>query len=197
MGYALIAGVDEAGRGSLAGPVVAAAVILPQGCRLPGLDDSKRVPAERRTRLADRICDRAIAVAVGVVGVRTVDLLNIHHGACEAMRRAVGALSVFPDIVLVDGRPVRGFAVPQRAIVHGDALCGSIAAASIIAKVARDRLMDHLDDEFPGYGFRSHRGYATPEHFRKLAQLGACAAHRRSFSPVIRSLQGSLGLHVD
>jgi ribonuclease HII len=190
--------VDEAGRGSLAGPVVAAAVILPEGCRIRGLDDSKRVPSPAaRTELAVRICQRAVAVGVGVVGVRSIDRLNIHQGACEAMRLAVGGLSVPPDIVLVDGRPVRGFAMPQRAIVGGDGLCGSIAAASIVAKVTRDRLMDQFEEEFPGYGFGTHRGYGTAQHLERLKRLGVCAAHRRSFRPVARRLQGDLGLELD
>lgn len=198
LGYRLIAGVDEAGRGTLAGPVVAAAVILPERTRLRGLADSKRIPSPaRRASLAAAICEQAVAVGVGVVGVRAIDRLNIHHGACEAMRRAVAALSVRPDIALVDGRSVRGFPVPQRAVVRGDALCGCIAAASVVAKVARDRLMDQLGEEFPGYGFDHHRGYATAEHLQRLAELGVCRAHRRSFAPVMRRLQGVLELQVE
>lgn len=198
LGYRLIAGVDEAGRGPLAGPVVAAAVILPERTRLRGLADSKRISSPvRRARLAAAICERAVAVGLGVVGVRAIDRMNIYQGACEAMRRAVSALSVQPDIALVDGRPVRGLPVPHRAVIKGDALCGSIAAASIVAKVARDRLMDQLAEEFPGYGFHRHRGYATAEHLQRLAELGVCRAHRLSFAPVMRRLQGVLGLQVE
>ena len=197
LGYRLIAGVDEAGRGTLAGPVVAAAVILPERVRLRGLADSKRISSPaRRAALAAAICDQAVAVGVGVVGVRAIERLNIYHSTCEAMRRAVATLSVPADMLLVDGRPVPGFPVPQRAVVKGDARCGCIAAASIVAKVARDRLMDQLAEEFPAYGFRRHRGYATPEHLQKLAELGVCRAHRRSFGPVMRRLQGVLGLEA-
>ena len=197
MGYRLIAGVDEAGRGPLAGPVVAAAVILPERRRLRGLADSKVVRPEARIALAAAICKHAAAVGIGVVGVRAIERANIHQATCEAMHRAVAALSVSPDILLIDGRPVAGFSIPQQAIINGDALCGSVAAASIVAKVARDRLMEQLDEEFPGYGFRRHRGYATGEHLRRLAELGVCSAHRRSFAPVLRRLQGDLELEVE
>jgi ribonuclease HII len=197
MGYQHIAGVDEVGRGPLAGPVVAAAVILPERCRPRGLADSKTLPPQRREALSAAICRSALAVGLGLVGVRAIDRENIHQAACEAMRRAVAALSVPPDIVLVDGRPVAGFRVPHQAVVDGDARCGSVAAASIVAKVARDRLMEQLDEEFPGYGFGRHHGYATREHLRRLAEMGVCKAHRRSFGPVIRRLQGELGLELE
>lgn len=179
----LVAGVDEAGRGPLAGPVVAAAVILPER-RIPhGIDDSKRVPPEKRATLYARILDVAV-VGVGQASVEEIDSLNIRAATFLAMRRAVEGLGRIPEHVLVDGDALPGLAVPATAVVGGDARSLSIAAASIIAKVTRDRLMAGLAEECPGYGWEHNMGYGTPEHCGALARLGPTRHHRRSFQPV-------------
>jgi ribonuclease HII len=179
----LVAGVDEAGRGPLAGPVVAAAVILPDR-RIPrGIDDSKRVPPEKRAALYARILDVAV-VGVGQASVEEIDSVNIRVATFLAMRRAVEGLGRIPEHVLVDGDALPGLAVPATAVVGGDALSLSIAAASIIAKVTRDRLMAGLAEECPGYGWEHNMGYGTPEHCGALAKLGPTRHHRRSFAPV-------------
>jgi ribonuclease HII len=183
-GARLVAGVDEVGVGPLAGPVVAAAVVLGDDVDLPGLDDSKRLSPAARERLAREIRARAVAWAVGEVGPGEIDRLNVYRAALEAMRRAVVALAVAPDHLLVDARCIPGVATPQTALVDGDARDGSIAAASIVAKVHRDALMQRLDQRFPGYGFARHKGYATREHLRALRALGPSGVHRRSFAPV-------------
>jgi ribonuclease HII len=180
-----LAGVDEAGRGPLAGPVVAAAVILEPGGRWDGLTDSKQVSAETRDALYARVLVEARAFAWAVVGPRAIDRLNIRRASLEAMRRAVTRLRVTPSLVLVDGHEaVPGLSLPQQALVGGDARMLSIAAASILAKVVRDRIMERLDGVWPGYGFARHKGYGTPEHLEALARLGPCALHRYSFTPV-------------
>lgn len=176
--------MDEAGRGPLAGPVVAAAVILPSPCPIAGLDDSKRLPALRRERLFDEIHQRALAVAVGVSSVETIDRINILQASRQAMRQAVLALAVAPDCVLVDAVTIPDIPCPQHAIIHGDRLSLSIAAASIVAKVTRDRMLAELDRQYPEYGFAAHKGYGTRQHLALLARHGACPAHRRSFAPV-------------
>lgn len=193
-GFGKIAGVDEAGRGPLAGPVVAAAVMLPVGCRLPGLADSKLLTAGERERLFGLIQERSVAAEVGLVDARTVDCLNVLKAAQLAMREAIGKLEPRPDLVLVDGRALPALSLAQRAIVGGDRLCGCIAAASVVAKVVRDRLMAELDEQYPDYGFRRHKGYATRDHLACLRQLGPCPEHRRSFAPVRAALQGALPL---
>ncbi len=183
-GYSRVAGVDEVGVGPLAGPVVAAAVILPDEVELPGLDDSKKLKREQREKLALTIREQALAIGIGCVPPPRIDELNIYHAALEAMRLAVTGLVPAPDYCLVDARTVPGVAMPQRAIVHGDAVDGSIAAASIVAKVHRDGLMCELDGRHPGYGFARHMGYGTAHHLEALTRLGPCEAHRRSFAPV-------------
>ncbi len=184
-GVQLIAGVDEAGIGPLAGPVIAAAVILPRGYRLRGLNDSKKIASEkRREELAACIKRDAIAWALGRADVREIDLYNIYHAGLLAMRRAVEDLPIAPEHLLVDARRIPACAVPQQGIVHGDALSASIAAASIIAKTTRDEKMRELDSLYPGYGFASHKGYPTAEHIRILKQRGALPVHRRTFAPV-------------
>ncbi len=193
-GIAPIAGVDEAGRGPLAGPVVAAAVILPARCRLPGLNDSKALTAAARERLFALIQDRALSTGVAVVGARTVDRINILRASHRAMREALLQLDPAPALALVDGRPLPACPVPQRNVVHGDRLCASIAAASIIAKVTRDRIMEEVHARYPGYGFDRHKGYATPEHLACLSALGPCPEHRMTFAPVRSLLQQRLGL---
>jgi ribonuclease HII len=184
-GYARIAGVDEAGRGSLAGPVVAAAVILPEGCILPGLDDSKRVDPECRVRLAAMVRAHALAIGVGVVEAREIDTRDILRASLTAMRQAVEALVPAPEALLVDAVAVPGVRRPQLPIVHGDAHCGSIAAASIIAKVHRDALLDELGARYPAYGFEQHKGYGVPEHWQALRLYGPCPEHRLTYHGVV------------
>jgi len=183
-GYRYVAGVDEAGRGPLAGPVVAAAAVLPPRVRLPGLADSKVLTPEARERLYHLIHQKALAVGVGVADVPTIEAINIHRATLQAMRAAVGQLRPVPHLLLVDGRTPLSRCVPQRAIVDGDATCACIAAASILAKVTRDRMMEELEAQYPGYGFAQHKGYGTREHLARLRALGPCPAHRLSFAPV-------------
>ena len=181
-----VAGVDEAGRGPLAGPVVAAAVVLASREHWDGLDDSKQLARETREILYARVLVEARAFAWAVVGPRAIDRVNILRASLEAMRRAVRRLSVAPDLVLVDGDyPVPELACPQHALVDGDARMLSIAAASVLAKVVRDRIMERLDRVWPQYGFARHKGYGTPEHLAALASHGPCPLHRYSFAPVI------------
>jgi ribonuclease HII len=182
-GFVHIAGVDEVGRGCLAGPVVAAAVVLDPDRHIAGLSDSKVVPPAERERLAARIRAESVAWAVAEVGPADIDALAIHRASLEAMRRAVVRLAPQPDAVLVDAFTIPGLTVAQRGIVHGDRLCASIAAASIVAKVHRDRMMTALHDEDDRYGYARHKGYATPEHLAALARFGYSAHHRRSFRP--------------
>jgi len=184
-GYVAIAGVDEAGRGSLAGPVVAAAVILPPACVLPGLDDSKKLDAQARERLDAGVRRVALAVSVGMVDSREIDLRDILRASLEAMRIAVQGLTREPDAILVDAVSIPGVRRPQLPVVHGDALCASIAAASIVAKVHRDRWMDGLAQRYPAYGFDQHRGYGTTEHWEALRLYGPCPEHRLSYHGVV------------
>jgi len=180
-GFEIIAGVDEAGVAPLAGPVVAAAVVLPGDLRLPGLDDSKRLTAEQREALYAEIVHHAAAFAVGRAEVEEIDRLNVLQAMRLAHRRAVLALPCRPHLVLIDGRYPADVPVPQLAIVDGDATCASIAAASIVAKVTRDRLMVDLAAQYPGYGFEVHKGYSTPAHRAAIARRGISPVHRRSF----------------
>jgi ribonuclease HII len=179
-----MAGVDEVGRGPLAGPVVAAAVILGEGQTIRGLNDSKLLTAEERERLDREIRKRALCVSIAWASVAEIDSLNILRAALLAMRRAVEGLALQPQIVLVDGNQRPQLTMPVRTVVGGDAKVRSISAASIIAKVHRDRLCLQLHDEHPQYGFDSHKGYSTPEHLSALREHGACPHHRRSFAPV-------------
>lgn len=184
-GLLRIAGVDEAGRGPLAGPVAAAAVMLPAGFTLAGLDDSKKLSAAKREDLYQRLsADPAVVWAVAMAGPEEIDELNILRATHLAMRRAVESLASQPDHCLIDGLPVRGFPFPHDAIVKGDSKSLSIAAASIFAKVTRDRIMKELDREFPQFGFARHQGYGTKEHLEALRIHGPCRHHRRSFQPV-------------
>jgi ribonuclease HII len=184
-GFSRIGGVDEAGRGSLAGPVVAAAVVLPVGCVLPGLDDSKKLDAECRARLAPEIRRRALGVGVGVVAAQDIDSGDILRASLEAMRQAVCALDPPPEILLVDAVVVPGVRIPQLPIVHGDALSASIAAASVVAKVHRDGLLDALARRHPAYGFDQHKGYGTPDHWDALRLCGPCEEHRLTYRGVV------------
>lgn len=190
----IIAGVDEVGRGPLAGPVVACAVVMPSDRRaLPGIDDSKKLTPAERDRLARLVLRRAIAIGVGAASVREIDRLNIYHATVLAMRRALARLVVTPDHVVVDGRAIRTLGVRHTAIVGGDACCYSIACASIVAKVTRDRLMRALARRHPHYGWERNVGYGTGAHLDGIASAGVTPHHRRSFVPV---RQLSLGLEV-
>jgi len=183
-GYVRIAGVDEAGVGPLAGPVVAAAVILPGEAMLPGLNDSKTLLPEERERLYASILASGARIGIGLADVAEIDRVNILQATRLAWRRAVTQLAPRPDFLLIDGRYRADFALPQMAIVSGDAQCASIAAASIVAKVTRDRVMRDLDARYPEFGFALHKGYATPAHLAAIRRHGFSPVHRRSFLPM-------------
>jgi ribonuclease HII len=185
-----IAGVDEAGVGTLAGPVVAAAVILPRDLRPRGLDDSKQLDAKARERLCAEVKAGAVAWAVGEASAEEVDALNVYQAGLLAMRRAVEGLAVRPDRLLVDARRIPEVGIPQQGIIKGDAKSLSIAAASVVAKVTRDAMMCEAEAKWPGYGFARHKGYGAPEHLEALRRLGPCALHRRTFAPVRELLDG-------
>lgn len=182
-GARLVAGVDEAGRGPLAGPVVAAAVILHENPNIPMVDDSKKVPATLREYLFDMIKNEALDFGIGVADVEEIDSLNILQASFLAMRRALKELSVVPDHSLVDGCHYHNDEIPYTNIVKGDSASYSIAAASILAKVTRDRLMVDYDTNFPAYGFSRHKGYATQAHLDAIEKFGFCSIHRKSFHP--------------
>jgi ribonuclease HII len=184
-----IAGVDEVGMGPLAGPVIAAAVVFPPHTELHGIDDSKKLDVEQRVDADRRIRAAASGIAIGRAEIAEIDTLNIYHAGLLAMRRAVEALPMRPQHVLVDARSIPGVDIPQNCFNKGDGLDFSIAAASIVAKIHRDRLMDDLAREYPEYGFERHKGYCTPEHQDAIRRLGPCAIHRKSFT-FIRELRG-------
>ena len=188
----LEAGVDEAGRGPLAGPVVVAAVILPDAYQLDFLDDSKRLSASRRERLAKQIEEQAIAFRVEIVEVEEIDRVNILQATLNGMRRSVNGLNPPPQRVLVDGNRAPAIDCQVQTIVGGDGLVASISAASILAKVYRDRLMLSLHERYPEYGFDRHKGYPTALHLERLEKLGPCPVHRRSFAPVRRLVEAQL-----
>lgn len=181
-GYSRIAGIDEAGRGPLAGPVVAAAVILGKWGH-PGIGDSKKIAAGKRELLFEQIMEHAAAVGIGITGVGEIDSINIYNAAKTAMCKAVSNLYIQPDFLLIDAMKLP-IDISQLAIIKGDALSISIGAASIIAKVSRDRIMLDLHDKYPQYGFNKHKGYGTALHLQKLKEYGPCSFHRKSFSPV-------------
>ena len=185
---AVAAGVDEVGRGCWAGPVYAAAAILPDGLRHRRLNDSKQIPAPHREEIHDFLCNHSeVHWAIGIATVEEIDTHNILQASLLAMRRAVAGLRVQPGLCLIDGNKKAGLACVEITVVDGDARCPSIAAASIIAKVARDRSMAEINALYPGYGFEKHMGYGTPEHARALTLYGPCPIHRRSFRPVLES----------
>jgi len=184
-GHHCIAGLDEAGRGPLAGPVVAAAVVLPVHSHIVGLRDSKCLTARQRDVVYDRIQQQAVAYGIGIVSHTQIDQDNILRATQEAMLCAVQQLPSVPDILLIDGITALPIALVQRLIVRGDACCASIAAASVLAKVTRDRLMIAYAREYPAYGFEKHKGYPTAEHYARLRAHGPCAIHRRSFRGVV------------
>jgi ribonuclease HII len=183
-----IAGVDEVGRGPLFGPVVAAAVILPIGCCLQGLTDSKKLSAKKRNELDAAIRLNAVAFAIAEVDAETIDRINIRRASLLAMRSAVKQLALSPDFLLIDGRDTIDWDCEQQAVVRGDGTSFSIAAASVLAKVYRDRLLVELDCAYPGYGLARHKGYGSPEHIAALARLGPTPLHRRSYRPVAQAM---------
>jgi len=187
-GARLIAGVDEVGRGPLFGPVVAAAVILPRGCCLQGLTDSKKLSEKKRNQFDLEIRSSALAWAIAEVDAETIDRINIRRASLEAMRRAVAQLAICPDYLLIDGRDGIEWNGSQQAVIRGDATSLSIAAASVLAKVYRDRLIVELDSQFPGYGLAQHKGYPSAAHKAALNRLGPTPLHRRSYRPVAQAL---------
>ena len=180
-GYQVICGVDEAGRGPLAGPVCAAAVILPQGLEIPGLNDSKKLSDKRRRELFDVIQEKALAYGIAFADEKEIDEVNILQATFNAMQRAMDQLQVRPDLALIDGNRERDFGLPVKTVVKGDSQSANIAAASILAKVTRDRLMEELDGQYPQYGFAVHKGYGTRRHYAALEEYGPCPIHRMSF----------------
>ena len=180
-GIITLCGVDEAGRGPLAGPVCAAAVVLPRGIVIDGLNDSKKLSERRRERLYDDIKEKAIHWAVAFASVEEIETLNILGATYLAMNRAIEELGIVPELALIDGNRAKGVEYDTRCIVGGDGKCADIAAASIMAKVTRDRLMYELDAQYPGYGFAKHKGYGTAAHYAAIRELGPCPAHRLSF----------------
>lgn len=183
-GFRVIAGLDEAGRGPLAGPVVAAAVVLAPTKKMAGIDDSKKLSPEQREKIFSLILQQAAAVGIGIVDAREIDRLNILRASLKAMEQAVQNLPLSPDFLLIDGIHSLTLPLAQRAIPKGDQRCQSIAAASIVAKVTRDRLMLAYHDEYPQYNFARHKGYGTREHLQAIRQYGCCPLHRQSFKPI-------------
>jgi len=184
-GYASICGIDEVGRGPLAGPVVSAAVILPQNCVLEGLRDSKKLSPRRREIFFDQISQKARAIGIGMVDNETIDRINILQATLLSMRKALDALQVRPDYLLIDALTLPHIEIPQQGIIRGDDRSMSIAAASVIAKVTRDRLMCVYHDQFPAYDFHRHKGYGTREHLQRIKVNGPCPLHRKTFRGVI------------
>ena len=180
-GVSCLCGVDEAGRGPLAGPVCAAAVMLPRGLDIPGLNDSKKLTEKKREELYGIICAGAVCYGVAFAGVEEIERLNILNATFLAMNRAIAQLSVPPQLALLDGNRDSGIEAPSRCIVKGDALCADIAAASVLAKVTRDRYMTALASEYPQYGFEKHKGYGTKQHYAAIREFGPSPAHRMSF----------------
>jgi ribonuclease HII len=190
-GYARIAGLDEAGRGPLAGPVVAAAVVLSPDLFIPGVTDSKQVAEPERERLYDEIRGQALCFGIGIVDELTIDEVNIYQATIIAMERALQSLSLQPDYLLLDAMTLSRISIPQKSLIKGDCRSHSIAAASILAKVTRDRLMRDLHKKFPQYNFEKHKGYGTKEHLALIQKYGPCDAHRKSFNPVAAMLRGA------
>lgn len=184
LGIKYIAGVDEVGRGPLAGPVVVASVILPLNLRIKGINDSKKLSLKKRNELYKIILNEALAVNVSFIDERVIDEINIYEATKKGMLEAISGLKIKPEHVLIDAMPLRELAIAHTSIIHGDALSASIGAASIIAKVTRDEYMDKMDIKYPNYGFKHHKGYCTKEHLEALEKYGPCEIHRKSFAPV-------------
>mgnify|MGYP001569960213 CR=1 FL=1 len=190
-GYTAICGVDEVGRGPLAGPVVAAAVIFPHDLVIEGLDDSKKLTPHSRQKVFDQIAQSGIYCSVGILDHQAIDSLNIHQATLLAMRKAISDLRQDPDFVIVDGKfTIPNLSQPQFAVVRGDSRCRAIAAASVVAKVTRDRIMEYYAEIFPQFSFSVHKGYPTPRHLRELRDHGPSDIHRRTFGPVARAKKG-------
>ena len=187
-GFLHIAGCDEVGRGPMFGPVVAAAVILPLSCRIPGLNDSKQLAESKRNELDVIIRAKALAFAIAAIDVETIDRINIRKASLLAMRTAVEQLALAPDYLLIDGCDTIDWACPQESVIHGDARSYSIAAASVLAKVYRDRMLVELDSVYPGYGLARHKGYCSREHLAALDRLGPTPLHRKNWSPVAQTI---------
>jgi len=183
-GCQMIAGVDEAGRGPLVGPVVTAAVILPPNLLIKGINDSKKLSAKQREELFHIISEKALAISYTEVSAATIDRINIYQATVAGMYESIKQLTIAPEAVLIDAVPLNKLTVPSQSIIKGDALSQAIAAASIIAKVTRDRLMDKLDEEYPQYGFARHKGYGTKEHLEAIKKYGPCPQHRQTFAPI-------------
>lgn len=180
-GISSVCGVDEAGRGPLAGPVCAAAVMLPRGLEIAGLNDSKKLTEKKREALFDEIKEKAIAYGVAFASVEEIEELNILNATFLAMNRAINSLSESPELALIDGNRNSGIEMPSRCVIKGDGCCADIAAASILAKVTRDRYMLQMAEQYPGYGFEKHKGYGTKQHYEAIRELGASPIHRMSF----------------
>ena len=183
-GHKIIAGIDEAGRGPLAGPVVAASVILPENCRVEGLNDSKKLSEKKRNLIFQIIRKKAVAIGIGITYENIIDQINVLQATRVAMADSVSRLSCKPDFLLIDGNQKIPFIIPQLTIKKGDALSASIAAASVIAKVSRDRMMLHYDGIYPQYGFSRHKGYGTQDHLKNISKFGPCKIHRKTFKGV-------------
>jgi ribonuclease HII len=181
-GFRLVAGIDEAGRGPLAGPVVASCVILPEGCLIEGLNDSKKLSPAKRDRLYEEIVEKAVSIGTGIVDENCIDKINILNATKLAMKEAIEQIKPRPDLLLIDAVRLEGVDIGQIPIIKGDALSVSIAAASIIAKVTRDRLIDQMDGLYPQYGFKQHKGYGTLDHINAIKKYGICPIHRISFT---------------
>ena len=189
-GVTTIAGIDEAGRGPLAGPVVAAAVIFPQDCFIVGLRDSKKLSLRLREALFEQIYHLALSVGVGIINEKIIDRINIFQATLMAMEKATRSLSIQPDLLFIDALKIPACTIPQKSIIRGDDLSLSIAAASVIAKVTRDRLMVEYDRQYPRYYFKSHKGYGTKKHLEALRRYGPCGIHRRTFRGVLPARNG-------
>ncbi|MBE6137533.1 MAG: ribonuclease HII [Erysipelotrichaceae bacterium] len=196
-GFHQICGVDEVGRGPLAGPVVVCACILPPFLRIKGINDSKKLSEKKRNELYDIIINEALAYEVVFISVEDVDNLNIYQATKKGMLEAINGLSIKPEHCLIDAMPLGELEIPHTSIIHGDARCASIAAASIIAKVTRDRYMEQMDAEYPNYGFKKHKGYGTKQHLDALEKLGPTPIHRKTFSPVSKYFSKQLSLELD
>ena len=182
--FNLIAGIDEVGRGPLAGPVIAASVILDPLRPIEGIQDSKKISPRKREKLLHEILDKSVSVSIASIGPRKIERINILNASLEAMRVSVSRLVLKPDFLLIDGNRMIDSTIPQETIVKGDSLCASIAAASIVAKVCRDSIMVRMNSHYPGYGFEKHKGYPTKEHLKCIRNLGASKIHRRTFNGV-------------
>ncbi|MDE7105718.1 MAG: ribonuclease HII [Anaeroplasmataceae bacterium] len=196
-GHHMICGVDEAGRGPLAGPVVVAACILPPFLRIEGINDSKQLSAKKRSELYKIIVKNAIAYKIVFVSEKDVDELNIYQATKKGMLEAIAGLPEAPDYVLIDAMPLGELEIPHDSIIHGDARCASVAAASILAKVTRDEYMEKMDVKYPNYGFRKHKGYGTKAHMEALEKYGPCEIHRKTYAPVSKFFSKQLSFQFD